>query len=126
MQILSLSRKVWNSPAIRGELTSLASAAELDSEVLIRAVKTRWNTVTEVLERALEMREVLGDLCDMAQFNKRSGVRLRRFLLTDEEWEILSQLSRLLDVSLFASKGIPLSLTLLSSAVLVRNEANLG
>lgn len=90
MQILSLSRKVWNSPAIRGELTSLASAAELDSEVLIRAVKTRWNTVTEVLERALEMREVLGDLCDMAQFNKRSGVRLRRFLLTDEEWEILS------------------------------------
>lgn len=126
MQILSLSRKVWNSPAIRGELTSLASAAELDSEVLIRAVKTRWNTVTEVLERALEMREVLGDLCDMAQFNKRSGVRLRRFLLTDEEWEILSQLSRLLDVSLSASKGIPLSLTLLSSAVLVRNEANLG
>ncbi|OJT07894.1 hypothetical protein TRAPUB_1210 [Trametes pubescens] len=95
-KILQLSRKVWNSPPIRSELTNLAAEAELDSEVLIRAVKTRWNTVTEVLERALEMRDVLGELCDKAQFNKRSGARLRRYLLVDEEWEILEQLWRLL------------------------------
>lgn len=96
--MLQLSRKVWNSPAIRSELTNLAAEAELDSEVLVRAVKTRWNTVTEVLKRALVMREVLAELCDKAQFNKRSGARLRRYLLADEEWEVLEHLWRLLDV----------------------------
>ncbi|KAL1949782.1 hypothetical protein VTO73DRAFT_8663 [Trametes versicolor] len=109
-KILTLSRRVWNSPSIRAELTRLAQATDgVNSEVLIRAVKTCWNTVTEVLERALEMREALGDLCDMAQFNKKTGARLRRYLLTDEEWDILAQLSRLLDPFLFATKKISVS-----------------
>lgn len=91
--MLQLSRKVWNSPAIRSELTHLAAEAEL-----VRAIKTRWNTVTEVLKRALVMRDILAELCDKAQFNKCSGARLRRDLLADEEWEVLEHLWRLLDV----------------------------
>ncbi len=89
---------MWNSPTIRAELSKLAAKADLNSKVLVRAVKTRWNTVTEVLERALDMREVLRDLCDMAQFNKKTGARLRRYLLDDDEWDLLEQLWRLLDV----------------------------
>lgn len=64
----------------------------------MRSVKTRWNTVTEVLRRAQEMREVLGELCKKAEFNKKGGVRLRRFLITDEEWTLIGSLSQLLDV----------------------------
>ncbi|OJT02144.1 Zinc finger BED domain-containing protein RICESLEEPER 1 [Trametes pubescens] len=52
-KILKLSRKVWNSPTIRAELATLAADTKLNSEVLIRSVKTRWNTITEVLGRAL-------------------------------------------------------------------------
>ncbi|KAH9851008.1 ribonuclease H-like domain-containing protein [Lenzites betulinus] len=104
-----LSKKVWNSPAVRSELAKLSAEANLNSEVLVRSVKTRWNTVTEVIKRALEMREVLGDLCDMAQFNKRDGVRLRRFLVTDEEWQLLAQLHEILEPFLVATKQISTS-----------------
>lgn len=95
---MQLSKKVWHSPSIRTELARLATEAKVGSRVLLRSVKTRWNTVTEVLERALEMREVLGHLCDSIQFNKPKGVRLRRFALTDRDWELVSQLHQLLHV----------------------------
>lgn len=99
-QITQLSKKIWHSPPIRAELSKLAHEAKLNSEVLLRSVATRWNTVTEVLERALGMRDVLGDLCDKYQFNKPQGVRLRRFALTDKDWELISQLYQLLHVRL--------------------------
>ncbi|OJT11245.1 hypothetical protein TRAPUB_12245 [Trametes pubescens] len=109
LDILMLSRKVWNSPLIREELSTRAAAQGLGSEVLIRAVRTRWNTVTEVLKRAKQMKEVLGDLCDMHQFNKKTGPRLRRFILLDSEWDTLDELLRLLDPFLYATKQISAS-----------------
>ncbi|OJT13075.1 Zinc finger BED domain-containing protein 4 [Trametes pubescens] len=109
-KILTLSRKVWNSPNVRTELGKLATEKGLKSEVLIRAVRTRWNTVTEVIKRALEMKEVLGDLCDMHQFNKdKRGPRLRRFVLEDDEWTLLDEVHRLLDPFLYATKQISVS-----------------
>jgi hypothetical protein len=66
--------------------------------VLLRSVPTRWNSVAEMLSRAKHLRPVLFALCDQAQFNKREGVRLRRFIIEDEEWEILEQLEPLLEV----------------------------
>lgn len=111
-QILVLSNKVWHSPTVRTELARLAGDANLNSEVLVRAVKTRWNTVTHVLERALEMRPVLTELCDMSQFNKGNttgrgkGIRLRRFILDNSDWDILEQLHRLLQVRFFLSVHI--------------------
>ena len=72
----------------------------MNSKVLVRAVKTRWNSFTVLLERALEMKDVLYGLCDMHQFNRpdRRGARLRRYILSDEEWTLLEQLYQLLDV----------------------------
>lgn len=64
-------------------------------------MRTRWNTVTCVVGRAIDLNPVLDDLCDMHQFNKdpKRGLRLRRFILKDEEWTVLKDLHRLLDVS---------------------------
>ena len=70
----------------------------MNSEVLIRAVKTRWNTITDVLKRAHDMRDVLNDLCSKSIFNKAGGVRLKRFRINDHEWTILRELHYLLDV----------------------------
>ncbi|KAL1937892.1 hypothetical protein VTO73DRAFT_12785 [Trametes versicolor] len=91
-KILTLSRKVWNSPLVREELATRAAAQGLGSEVLIRALK-----------------DVLGDLCDMHQFNKKTGPRLRRFILVDSEWDTLDELLRLLDPFLYATKKISAS-----------------
>ena len=98
-QITKLSQKVWHSPQIRAALSQLATEAGLNSEVLVRMVKTRWNTFTMVLARAIEMKEVLSGLCDMHQFNRSQGARLRRYILSEEEWKLLEELYQLLDVS---------------------------
>ncbi|RPD53479.1 hypothetical protein L226DRAFT_466841, partial [Lentinus tigrinus ALCF2SS1-7] len=101
-----LSVKVWHNPVIREELSKLAGGADLNASVLVRSVKTRWNTVTHVLERALEMQDVLDTLCNMAQFNRRTGARLRRFNLSEDEWKLVDELYRLLDPFSFATNQI--------------------
>ncbi|TBU55542.1 hypothetical protein BD310DRAFT_777191, partial [Dichomitus squalens] len=72
-------------------------------------VKTRWNTVAVVLERILELKDVLPELCDMHRFNGDRSARLRRYILSNEEWAVLEQLYRLLDPFLFATNDISLS-----------------
>jgi hypothetical protein len=52
-----------------------------------------------MIGRALILRLVLSDLCKLGKFNKRNGVRLRRFLIDDDEWTLLEELWPLLDVS---------------------------
>ena len=53
-----------------------------------------------VLERALQLRDALAPLCVMTQFNASAsrGLRLKRFVLSDEEWTFLEQLHSLLEV----------------------------
>ncbi|RPD52435.1 hypothetical protein L227DRAFT_468948, partial [Lentinus tigrinus ALCF2SS1-6] len=105
-----LSNKVWHTPLIRSELARLAQNEELNSKVLVRAVDTRWNTYTDVLERGIDLQDILTELCDQAQFNKGSGrsrgsgMRLRELILVDEEWTLLEQLHRLLAPFAFATK----------------------
>ena len=66
---------------------------------MIRAVSTRWNTTVELIGRAKDLRLALNLLVNMEQHNKSRGVRLKRFQLSTQEWELLLQLYPLLDVS---------------------------
>jgi hypothetical protein len=99
-----LSKKVFHSPTIREELGKLCATNDppLEDQVLLHSVPTRWNSVAEMLERALKLKDVVSDLCDQAQFNKRDGVRLRRFIIQDDEWLLLEQLKPLLGVCILA------------------------
>ena len=98
MQVSRLTQKVWYSPQIRAELARLAGDADINSEVLVRMVKTRWNTVATVLERVLELKDIFPELCDMHRFNGNGSPRLRRYILSTAEWAVLEQLYHLLDV----------------------------
>ena len=99
-QITKLSQRIWFSPRIREELSNSARKKKpaIASDVLIRPVKTRWNTMVQVLERAIVLREPLHDICKMLQFNKKGMVHLDRFNLDDDEWEMIGQLHALLEV----------------------------
>jgi hypothetical protein len=66
---------------------------------MIRAVSTRWNTTAELIGRAKDLRLALNLLVNMEQHNKSRGVRLKRFQLSTQEWDLLLQLYPLLDVS---------------------------
>jgi len=69
--------------------------------LMIWAVATRWNTMATLLERALKLHEPLNLLVTLEQHNKNShGVRLQRFKLSRQEWDLLTQLYPLLEVRL--------------------------
>ena len=82
---------------------------KLKCKTLICPVRTRWNTVTCVLGRAIDLSPVLGNLCNMYQFNKdpKCGLRLQRFIIKDKEWTVLKDLHHLLDVSLNDPRSSP-------------------
>ncbi|RPD63272.1 hypothetical protein L227DRAFT_561439 [Lentinus tigrinus ALCF2SS1-6] len=94
--------EVWHSPLIHAKLAHLTQNEELNSKVLVRTVDTRWNMYFNVLKRGLEFNDILTELCNMAQFNKGSsrscgsGMHLHKLIISDEEWELLEQLHRLL------------------------------
>jgi hypothetical protein len=68
--------------------------------------------MTEVIARALLLRKALSHLVTLEQHNKGTrGVRLNRFKLTKQEWELLAQLHPLLDIFLEATKKISQSKT---------------
>lgn len=65
---------------------------------MVRDVPTRWNSTAELIQRALELKSPLGVLVIKAEHNRPRGVRLRRFRLLESEWNIMKQLSPLLEV----------------------------
>jgi hypothetical protein len=123
---------VFNSPTIREELAALCrnhtddngNLTPLPESVLIRPVPTRWNSVAEMLSRALMLQPVLTTLCERAQFNKRDGVRLRRFVLEDEEWALLRQLEPILGVRMIPLLNINVTNDL--TAIFICNKANIA
>jgi hypothetical protein len=63
--------------------------------------------MAKLIGRALKLREPLTLLVNLEQHNKGSrGVRLQRFKLSKQEWDLLGQLYPLLEVFLEATKLI--------------------
>jgi hypothetical protein len=67
---------------------------------MVRDVATRWNSTSELLDRAIMLRRALNLLVGYEQHNKPRSARLQCFKLTVAEWELLEQLWPLLDVRL--------------------------
>ena len=98
--------KVWNNPNIRAEMSYLAKKAGLQSEVLVCPVVTCLNTMCAVLEHMLDMQDMVTEVCDQVQFNWQDSVCLHHFILTEEEWTMLDDLYRLLDVGIILCKSL--------------------
>jgi hypothetical protein len=74
---------------------------------MIRDVATRWNSTAEMIQRALHLAPALKILIIKAEHNKPGrGVCLARFKLSPEEWQLLADLSPLLDVGVALSSRI--------------------
>jgi len=69
---------------------------------MVYDVPTHWNLTAELTQRALELSPALKILVVKAEYNKPGrGVRLKRFQLSPDEWNLLAKLSPLLDVRPF-------------------------
>lgn len=68
---------------------------ELPSRLLPRDVSTRWNSVYDMLIVAKQYQMVIDEI------TARKEYKLRRYELTEEEWQILDDLMYVLRVSAF-------------------------
>lgn len=68
----------------------------LNQRMMPRDVTTRWNSTYDMLEFAIEYREALESITG----NQR--MKLRQYELTEEDWEIATQLRDILKVHYYA------------------------
>jgi hypothetical protein len=76
--------------------------AKIEPKKMICDVSTRWNSTAEMIQRALYLAPALKMLIIKAEHNKPGhGVCLACFKLSSGEWQLLADLSPLLDVLKF-------------------------
>jgi hypothetical protein len=102
-QLRNLAKRIVNSPTIRPDLETACAKTDTKPALMVRDVATRWNSTSELLERALHLRRALNLLVGYEQHNKPRSARLQRFKLSVSEWELLEQLWPLLDVRVHVS-----------------------
>ncbi|KAJ7064063.1 hypothetical protein C8F01DRAFT_984191 [Mycena amicta] len=90
-----LGHRIFNSERLRKELAEIANNMNIDNATkkrMIRAVLTRWNTVTDVLTRGLELQPALDRLCSTST----GRASIKALLLSNEEWQVVYQLQAVL------------------------------
>lgn len=65
-----------------------------DKKRMLRAVITRWNTVTDVIVRGLDLQPALDKLCAAS----RGRASIKELLLSNDEWQCMFQLGEVLKV----------------------------
>ena len=66
---------------------------------MVKRVPTRWNTMYNVVDRALKLRKALDAITKLPEYNTgRPTQRLKRFFLDDADWAILAALLPILKV----------------------------
>lgn len=98
---MKIGRRVFNTQQMQEELADQCELAHIKPQKMIRAVATRWNSMHPVLERALALRPALDRLVQLPQFNKVPKRKMRKFLLSPGEWNILEHLEKVLQVRFY-------------------------
>ena len=65
---------------------------------MVRAVKTRWNSLVDAIKRAIVLRAALEKFFNLAKYGEGRASDLTAYRLTAQEWLLLTQLERVLDV----------------------------
>lgn len=103
-KLSNLAKKVHWNPSLRQAFLEGCKTHKLEKQlVLVRAVANRWNTQAAMIGRAIDVKPVVNDVCDMTKFNS-NGMRLRSYSFSDKEWEILEQLYPILDLFVGCTK----------------------
>ena len=122
-QIIALGKKVFHSPTIREELHKQCVKYKITPKVLLRVVATRWNTVAEALERALEIELAIDKLVMLDQCNTSRGAKLKKYKLSTEEWRVLKELQPILKVHHFFPINCITLINVCSDSLLPQNAS---
>ncbi len=75
-------------------LGALCKKRGLTARKMVKRVATRWNTMHNVINRAILLKKPLNTLCSAPEWNdsRRPTLRMKRFFLVESEWHILESL----------------------------------
>lgn len=93
-----LAKRIAHSSLLRDDLAACCTRAKIEPKLIKRSVATRWNSVAEMVASALYLRTPLDKLVEMDRHNSVAKTRLRKLKISPKEWEILSQLIKVLSV----------------------------
>ncbi|KIJ42622.1 hypothetical protein M422DRAFT_147370, partial [Sphaerobolus stellatus SS14] len=111
VQFNALCVRFFHSPTLRSKLEELYCIHFPGNKVkgVIRYSPTRWDGLTDAVERGLELQPLLDNACIATEFNPVGRPRLDRLKLTEDEWKLLRELLPLLQCFRFATKRMSLS-----------------
>lgn len=84
---------------MRKDLEASCDDAGIPHKEMVRSVQTRWNSLTEAIRRALDLRAALEKLLSLPKYEKGKS-KLTKYKLSSAEWTLLEQLWKVLDVSI--------------------------
>ncbi len=100
-QIQRLTKHICHLSILTADLLACCKTAKIDAKKLTRPVATQWNSMTQAMQRALDIKPALDHLVDYPQHNTSHGPKLRQFKLSDEEWNFVALLCKILQVRVF-------------------------
>ncbi|THH18736.1 hypothetical protein EUX98_g8907 [Antrodiella citrinella] len=105
-KLTQLAKRVFHSPSIRHDLKTQCESCGITPKQMIRTVATRWNSTSDAIARALELRLAINKLLALSKYDQPGKKGLRRFKLFDPEWVILERIHPLLQKFVLATKII--------------------
>ena len=93
-----LAKRIFHNSLLREDLAASCIHAKVEPKLIKRSVPTRWNSVAEMIKLALHLRTPLDRLVEMDRHNTVAKTRLRKLKILPKEWEVLSQLTKILSV----------------------------
>ncbi|TFK80244.1 hypothetical protein K466DRAFT_504227, partial [Polyporus arcularius HHB13444] len=96
-----LTKRIYHSPELTQELAELCEKEKIKPLRVVRSVPTRWNSVAAESKRAIELRVAIEALVNVGRHGRTRGTRLKRYKLSKEQWELLTQLQPVLTASIF-------------------------
>lgn len=100
VQIIKVGSRCARKGPMQKALAAMSRKRIKKSIKMVKRVPTRWNTMRNVVKRALRLKECLKALCAAPQWNEaaKKSRRLRRYFVTEAEWHILQELLPVLEV----------------------------
>ena len=92
-KIIKLGQRCTRKSALQKKLAYYCGLKKIPVLKMVKRVPTRWNTMYNVVDHAITLRQALDAICKSPELNVgRPTKRLKRFLLVDAEWDILEAL----------------------------------
>ena len=96
--MMKLAKDIFHNALLRDDLTACCIQVKVEPRLIKHSVPTHWNSVAEMIESALHLCAALHHLVEMDQHNTVAKTCLQKLKILQKEWDVLSQLTKILSV----------------------------